>query len=87
MSHPILYLPLELMCNAVCQNLNCQTVGYIEKRNWLDQNIVRLYIVKLLMCQTVRLDLYSLPHEYPLSIYITHNTKQHTFLMPGSVFI
>ena len=42
MPHPILYLPLELMCNAVCHNLNCQTVGYIEKRNWLDQNIVRL---------------------------------------------
>ena len=42
MSRPILYLALELMCDAVCQNLNCQTVGYIENKNWLDQNIVRL---------------------------------------------
>ena len=33
MSRPVLHLALELMCNAVCQNLNCQTVGYIEKKN------------------------------------------------------
>ena len=37
MSRPVLQLALELMCNAVCQNLNCWTVGYIEKTN-----IVRL---------------------------------------------
>ena len=32
MSRPVLQLALELMCNAVCQNLNCQTFGYIERK-------------------------------------------------------
>ena len=32
MSHPILHLVLELMCNAVGQNLNNQTLGYMEKQ-------------------------------------------------------